>query len=251
MSIQGHLLEVTVVGCSKLRDTEWISRQDPFVSLDYATTKFRTRTCTDGGKNPSFQEKTVVPLVEGLREIAVSVWNSNTIVHDNFIGGGRIQLQKVLGQGYDDSSWPLQTKSGKYAGEVKLIMYYSNAAKQKPAKTAAPMSYAAPAAPAYSPAAYYAPQPYYNGPSKSIAAPPDPTYPASYPPAGYPTVEHVAYPPPMLQQTYPAPSYQPTQTYPPVTYPTQVYPPAPPPYSQPCYPPAAAPYPGIYPPPPY
>ena len=35
-----------VVGCTKLKDTEWISRQDPYVCLEYASAKFRTRTCT-------------------------------------------------------------------------------------------------------------------------------------------------------------------------------------------------------------
>lgn len=35
-----------VVGCNKLKDTEWISRQDPYVCLEYGSTKFRTRTCT-------------------------------------------------------------------------------------------------------------------------------------------------------------------------------------------------------------
>lgn len=144
----------------------------------------------DGGKNPVFQEKINIPLIEGLREITVTVWNSNTITFDDFIGTGRfgidlgfwlvwnfvrkkittlkkcwcfwwcgfrIQLQKVLSQGYDDSSWPLQSKSGKYgfnsilssinlefwsslhwnsqplflfcrfAGEVTVIMHFANA----------------------------------------------------------------------------------------------------------------------------
>lgn len=35
-----------VVGCNKLKDTEWISRQDPYVCLEYANTKHRTRTHT-------------------------------------------------------------------------------------------------------------------------------------------------------------------------------------------------------------
>ncbi|XP_047153784.1 LOW QUALITY PROTEIN: uncharacterized protein LOC124825244 [Vigna umbellata] len=71
--IQGQPLEVTVVSCSKLKDTEWISRQDPLFGIEYGSTKFRTRTCTDGGKNPVFQEKFVFPLIEGLREINVLV----------------------------------------------------------------------------------------------------------------------------------------------------------------------------------
>lgn len=40
-------LLIAVVGCcNKLKDTEGISRQDPYVCLEYGSTKFRTRTCT-------------------------------------------------------------------------------------------------------------------------------------------------------------------------------------------------------------
>lgn len=43
----------------------------------------------DGGKNPTFQEKFVFTLIEGLRELNVLVWNSNTVSHDDFIGSGK------------------------------------------------------------------------------------------------------------------------------------------------------------------
>ena len=36
----------SVIGCTKLKDTEWISRQDPYVCLEYGSTNFRTTTCT-------------------------------------------------------------------------------------------------------------------------------------------------------------------------------------------------------------
>ena len=35
-----------VVGCSNLKDTEWISRQDPYVCLEYGNFRHRTKTCT-------------------------------------------------------------------------------------------------------------------------------------------------------------------------------------------------------------
>lgn len=35
-----------VVGCNKLKDTEWISRQDPYAIVEYGSNKSRTRTCT-------------------------------------------------------------------------------------------------------------------------------------------------------------------------------------------------------------
>ncbi|XP_022030746.1 elicitor-responsive protein 1 [Helianthus annuus] len=110
----GKLLEVTVVGCNKLKDTTWFSRQDPYVCVEYGSTRNRTRVCTDGGKNPTFQEKFVYNIFEGLKELNVIVWNSNIISRDDFIGGARVNLAKILSQGYDDSSWPLQTKNGRF-----------------------------------------------------------------------------------------------------------------------------------------
>ncbi|CAM8895000.1 unnamed protein product [Rhodiola kirilowii] len=243
--IQGQLLEITVVGCSKLRDTEWISRQDPYVCLEYASSKFRTRTCTDGGKNPIFQEKFVFTLIEGLREINVVVWNSNTISYDDFIGSGKIQLQKVLLTGFDDSSWPIQTKNGRHAGEVRLIMHYSNANK--------PMTSHAPSAPPYgvshvshsqnSPYGY-APPPPSAYPQYAFAPPPPQAYPYhSQPPPFHP---QSAYPPPS-QGAYPPPPS--TYPPPPSTYPPPPSPYPPPPQWAPNYPPPG-PY-GMYPPPPY
>ncbi|XP_074584213.1 elicitor-responsive protein 3-like isoform X2 [Curcuma longa] len=226
--IQNQILDVTVVGCSKLRDTELFSRQDPYVCIEYANSKFRTRTCTDGSKNPTFQEKFQIPLVEGLREMNVTVWNSNTLRTDDFIGSGRIQLQKVLSQGYDDNSWPLQTRHSKYAGEIKVIMHFQNAS-QKPAATGAPYLPGAPP-PAYpSPYAPYATTAYPGASTYSMYPP---TVPSPYPTSPYP-------PPP---QAYP------TQAYPPAPYPPQSYPPQyPPPPTEPYYPPG--PYPGSrYPP---
>ncbi|KAJ0514258.1 putative C2 domain-containing protein [Helianthus annuus] len=232
--IHGNLIEVTVVSCNKLKDTEWISRQDPYVCVEYGSTKSRTRTCTDGGKNPTFQEKFVYTLIEGLRELIVNVWNSNTLKHDSFIGSGKVQLEKALSQGFDDSLWPLQSKTGRHAGEVRLIIHYTKA--HKPATSHGPAS-----------------QP-HGAPQASLYSQPPP-----YPSVSYPPPSAAPYPPP---GGYPPPSSYPS--YPPNSsgYPPAPYPPQAAPYGQP-YPPNSAyppqpygsqyppghPYPGPYPPP--
>ncbi|KAL9231730.1 hypothetical protein vseg_006919 [Gypsophila vaccaria] len=257
--IQGHLLEVTVVGCMKLKDTEWISRQDPYVCLEYAHTKFRTRTCTDGGKNPIFQEKFVFTLIEGLREINIVVWNSNTLTFDDFIGSGKAQLQDVLSRGYDDRPWPLQTKTGRYAGEVKLIMHYAHANKPDHTGASAPPFHSThqPQAPMY-PSAYPSPPSAYQ-PPPTCHHHPQTAYPGSSPYSSYPTDPAAylpyPYPPPNYTSAYPPTSYPP----PPSAYPSSPYPPPstayppmpyPPPPHASAYPPAGH-YPGPYPPPPY
>ncbi|KAK1369640.1 C2 domain-containing protein [Heracleum sosnowskyi] len=251
--IHGQLLEVTVVGCNKLKDTEWFSRQDPYVCLEYGSSKFRTRTCTDGGKNPTFQEKFVFTLIEGLRELNVVVWNSNTLTYDDFIGSGKIQLQKVLSQGYDDSPWSIQTKTGRYAGEVRLILHFSNA--NKPPKNhgqSAPYA-ASPVPSAYTypsqaSSAHYPPpasSAHYPPPASSAPYPPPASAAAPYPPQapGYP-YPSTSYPPPH-SAIYPPQPYPPTPYPPPAGYPPTTYPPP----SQPAnhYPPG--PHPGTYPPP--
>ncbi|XP_017224513.1 leucine-rich repeat extensin-like protein 3 isoform X2 [Daucus carota subsp. sativus] len=258
--IQGQLLEVTVVGCNKLKDTEWFSRQDPYVCLEYASSKFRTRTCTDGGKNPTFQEKFVFTLIEGLRELNVVVWNSNTLSYDDFIGSGKVQLQKVLSQGYDDSPWSIQTKTGRHAGEVRLILHFSNANPPKNHAASAPYS-ASPVPPAHT-YAQPASSAHYPPPASS-AHYPQPASSAHYPPpassAHYPPPASAApYPPPASGYPYPSTPYPPhSAAYPPQPYPPPAgYPPTPyqppagyPPPSQPSnhYPPG--PYPGTYRPP--
>uniref|UniRef100_A0A6N2LUZ7 C2 domain-containing protein n=1 Tax=Salix viminalis TaxID=40686 RepID=A0A6N2LUZ7_SALVM len=217
-----------------LKDTEWISRQDPYVCVEYASNKFRTRTCTDGGKNPTFQEKFVFTLIEGLREMTVAVWNSNTLTFDDFIGSGKIQLQKVLSQGFDDATWPLQSKTGRYSGEVRLMMHYANANRAATGYANSAPPYGAPVPQVSS---YSAPPPAYGA---SYSQPPT-AYPGSFPYPSYPPSS--AYPP----SAYPPP---PPATYPPApyaapsAYPPQPYPP--PPQASPYYPPG--PFPGIYPP---
>ncbi|XP_022752428.1 splicing factor 3B subunit 4-like isoform X2 [Durio zibethinus] len=245
--IQGLPFEVTVVGCYNLEDKEWISRQDPYVCLEYGSAKYRTKTCTDGGKNPTFQEKFIFTLIEGLRELHVMVWNSNTLVADDLIGSGslcyRIQLHKVLTQGFDDCTWPLQSKSGRHSGEVRLILHYPNAMQPQKFKTKLASS-----VPEYAPSAPFNPvSPYGHPPAAPPAAYPTPmpyaapshykSYPTST--ATYPPSPYAAYPP-----QAPAAGYPPH--VPPAGYPPQTYPP--PPHASTYYPPAPT---GIYPPPPY
>ncbi|XP_073311194.1 uncharacterized protein [Primulina huaijiensis] len=222
--IQGQVLEITVVGCNKLRNTEWISRQDPYVCLDYASLKRRTRTCNGGGKNPTFHEKFEITLIEGFLEINITVWNSNKLTSDDFIGNGKLLLQGVLCQGYDDSCWPLQDRKGRHAGEVRLVMHYANAKKLTASYGPSAPPYAA-TVPTY-PALYSAPPPVSSHPPLPASYPPPvpPTYPEPlyhHQPAPY----HPAYqaPPPYPQQ----PAYQPAPPNPQYYYPQGIYPPPP------------------------
>ncbi|TYJ35202.1 hypothetical protein E1A91_A05G219900v1 [Gossypium mustelinum] len=208
--IHGLPLEVTVVGCYNLEDKEWVSRQDPYVCLEYGSARYRTKTCTDGGKNPTFQEKFIFTLIEGLRELNVAVWNSNTLVADDLIGTGRIQLHKVLSQGFEDCTWPLQSKTGRHSGEVRLIMHYPNAQQPQKFKTKG-----APSFPEYAPSAPFTQVLPYSHPPAAL-------YPSTMPYAT-PPLSYNSYPPPSTATYQPSPYAGYPPQAPSASYPPQVY----------------------------
>ncbi|KAL3814251.1 hypothetical protein ACJIZ3_015519 [Penstemon smallii] len=203
--IQGELLEITVVGCNNLKETRWVSNQNPYVCLEYASTKHRTNTAKKGGIKPTFQEKFVFNLIEGLREFSVVVWCSNTLSYDNLIGDGKVQLKKVLSEGYDDSSWSIQDDRRRTVGEVRLIMHYANFKKPVESHAPSPPPYAGVQAPLVPPCSappchhHHHHQPAANHPNyqPSSAYPPPSAYPPQnphcYPPGFYPPPP---YPPP-------------------------------------------------------
>ncbi|KAM0028583.1 putative C2 domain superfamily protein [Helianthus debilis subsp. tardiflorus] len=134
-------------------------------------------------------------MIEGLRELNINVWNKNTISRDDFIGSGKVHLAKVISEGYDDSSWPLQTKHGRHGGEVRLIMHYSGANANNYLPSASAPHVSMYSAPPQSSSMIYPPV-------STGAYPMPPVYPplaTPYPPQPYPPADHSVYPP---QQPY-------------------------------------------------
>ncbi|KAL8166002.1 hypothetical protein V2J09_007501 [Rumex salicifolius] len=120
--VQGFPLEVTVMKCKDLKHTEFESNQEnPYVCIEYGSSRYSI-TCKDGNQGFVFQEKFVFTLFQGSREIAISVYNSNSYNEYNFIGRGRVLLQRVISQGYDDTTCPIFNESGKTTGEVCLML---------------------------------------------------------------------------------------------------------------------------------
>ncbi|KAK9023323.1 hypothetical protein V6N11_003544 [Hibiscus sabdariffa] len=215
--IHGLPLEVTVVGCYNLEDKEWVSRQDPFVCLEYGSARFRTKTCTATLSLPM-----ILSAAEGKS-------HSDDLIETNKLPvvSSLIQLLPTLQDSTPQSSFP------RHSGEVRLILHYPNAKQPQnwKAKGVPSLPEYAPCAPfkqlspyAHPPAApylitmpYAAPPSSYNLYTHSTATyPPSPYvgYPPQAPPASY-TYPHHAYPPPPLPSTY----------YPPA--PTGIYLPAP------------------------
>lgn len=120
------VLEVTVHGCSKLKNINYFTKLHPYVWLNYVGLEFRTTTHKGGGTNPRYDQKYYFRLVEDVDQLDVQVYSKSTVASDFLIGSGRVYLGTVLSTGYDETAWPIVNRRKKYAGEVRLTMILLN-----------------------------------------------------------------------------------------------------------------------------
>lgn len=116
---------ITVVNGKGLRDTELFSRQDPYVVIEAGSSKVRSKTHTDGGKNPTWNEKFEMTIGPTVQEIKMAVWNSNVVSSDDLIGRGHLSLQQILASNRQHWMVQLMSPKGKSAGEVAVIVEFT------------------------------------------------------------------------------------------------------------------------------
>lgn len=228
-------IEVLVVAARNLKDTEILGKMDPFIQLRCDSQTKRSKTCYGGGKNPTFNDTITFNIIDGVNQVHLDVFDEDTMSNDH-IGIATVDLDKAFKTNTDDLWVPIRRpKSGKPAGEVRLVIYFkprqagAPAPTPQPAYTAvSPNGYPGYAAPAPAPVAY-TPAPVPVQPMMQY--PPQPAYPQ------YPPQQVYGAPSPYAQPGYPAPYPQPMQQgYPPQYPPQQVYG-APAPQYPPQYPP--------------
>lgn len=231
---------------TNLKDKDWFGKQDPYCLLTVGGQTLRSRTATDGGKNPVWNQTFKFNVINE-NDLTITCKDED-VSADDVIGTGRAQLARARTAGTDRQSVPMMSRNGKQHGHVQITLtFVRNSALAGGAPHGAVPGYGGYAAPpqyqAYGmPPPYQAPYgapPPYGYPPQPYGAPP----PGAYPPQPYGAPPPGAYPP----QGYgaPPPGAYPPQGYgapPPGAYPPQAHA-APPPGA---YPPQGAP--GAYPP---
>jgi hypothetical protein len=126
------VLEVTVHGCSNLKNISYFTKLHPYVWLNYVGLEFRTTTHRGGGMNPKYGQKFYFRLIEDVDQLDVQVYSKSTVTSDSCIGSGRVYLGTVLSTGHDETAWPIVDKRNRYAGEVRLTMQLLHSQIQQP-----------------------------------------------------------------------------------------------------------------------
>ncbi|KAG2486404.1 hypothetical protein HYH03_014980 [Edaphochlamys debaryana] len=262
MALDAGTLALTIEFAKDLKDKDWFGKQDPYVVLKCGSQTYRTKTHTDGGRNPVWNETFHMNIIND-NTIELTIKDSD-VGRDDIIGTAVVPLARARETGHDQQQLAVHTKSGKQHGFISVKMQFTRNGKPQqhpgapgPAPGAYPAPYGAPPPGAYPPQPGYPPQPqpgYPPQPQPGYPPQPQPGYPpqpqaqpgyppaAGYPPqpmpgaypsAGYPTPSAHSAPP-----AYPPPHGGTASGYPPGGYPPPAHG-APPPHG---YPPAAQSY---------
>jgi hypothetical protein len=139
-------LALTVCDGRNLKDQDLFGKMDPYVNFQLAAganvrSKWRCKTHNGGGKNPSWNDRHNFDVVEGDDRIQCQVYDEDA-ASDDLIGSTSIDLNTVFARGIRDEWFPLQacfcshplpllinaslqSKSGRPAGEIRVIIQFT------------------------------------------------------------------------------------------------------------------------------
>lgn len=125
-------LSIVCLAGKQLRSVDAIGRQDPYVkfTVEGQATKMvlKTKTDTDGGREPEWENERFTFQVVDQYNILVEVWDEDSVGDDDLIGATTVSLLPVFRYGYVDSWFNLWVK-GKFgnkepAGQLHLEMSF-------------------------------------------------------------------------------------------------------------------------------
>lgn len=120
-------LEVNVLDGTRLRETQVFGKQDPYCVVRVGETRDRTKTCTDGGSRPKWNERFNFTLAGHEQAMDLEVWNRNSMTSDSYIGAALVSLSEVFAAGSSNVQVTLKDKKGKNAGSVVLVLRFNGA----------------------------------------------------------------------------------------------------------------------------
>lgn len=117
MATAGKLL-VTVVEARVAEDQNTFSEMDPYVEIEHRMERFKTKTCTDGGKEPKFNEEFTYDVKYIGDDFTMRLMNKNSVMNDDLMGEATIKVSSLCMPGFDD--WFELTTKGKKAGHIRF-----------------------------------------------------------------------------------------------------------------------------------
>ena len=110
-------LQVTVIDGHLRKNKEWFGRADPFAVVYVGGASYRTRTDTDGGKHPKWNQTFTFQL-NGDNLLRICIFDKDIFTSNDFIAEGTIEISRLLSQNFEHHV-PLRRKDRDY-GHVRI-----------------------------------------------------------------------------------------------------------------------------------
>ena len=111
-------LHVTVVEARVETDLNTFGDMDPYVEIEHRMERFKTKTCTNGGKEPKFDETFVYNVKYIGDDFTMRLMNKNTMLNDELMGEAVIKVSSLCIPDFDE--WFRVTVSGKDNGAIRF-----------------------------------------------------------------------------------------------------------------------------------
>jgi Ca2+-dependent lipid-binding protein len=117
----------------KLKDADWLEKQDPYVIIKCGNQMLRTCTQTDGGKSPVWNETFTFNVINE-NSAELTIMDEDTMSADDTIGSAVVPFAKAREQGTCTIQSPVITKKGKQHGMIQVVMTFVPNDSLKPKK---------------------------------------------------------------------------------------------------------------------
>jgi Ca2+-dependent lipid-binding protein len=87
-------LKIKIVGAKILRDTEFFTKMDPFVVIEYHVRKFKTTIKNEGGQRPVWNESFTLENVEMEREMKF-ICLEDDLTTTNSLGETKVKVSHI------------------------------------------------------------------------------------------------------------------------------------------------------------
>jgi hypothetical protein len=124
-------LVVSAIKAENLKESDSMGRQDPYLVFktegQCSKTTKRTKTDTDGGAAPEWNERMTIDIVDQ-HTITVECWDEDSIGKDDIIGKTEVSLLPIFKTGYQDDVIPIHSRSKwgghEHAGDLTLVFEF-------------------------------------------------------------------------------------------------------------------------------
>ena len=136
------MLTLNVHEARLTRDTDTFGTMDPYCKINARMQEFKTKTASDGGVSPSWQEVFEIDVKYIGDDITFEVYTANTVSSDELIGQFRLKISALcVNKGVDDW-WHINYKD-KSCGQIHLSSHWKpheteEAAEEAKKEAAAP-----------------------------------------------------------------------------------------------------------------